>query len=156
MKLVTVLAAFLIVTLALPLEAQKKSAMDEMDAARDAFKAEKKSVVTKNMELTEKEASAFWPLYDEYQAEIDKLGDRLAKLIESYGKMRNVMGDDTAASMLKKSIAIQADRVKLMEEYLPKFDKVLPMTKVARYYQIENRYRAALDYEITSKIPLVE
>jgi hypothetical protein len=30
------------------------------------------------------------------------------------------------------------------------------MTKVIRYYQIENKYRAALDYEITQKIPLAE
>jgi len=156
MKLVSILAVFLIVSLALPVAAQQKTAMDEMDAAREASKEQKRSIVAKNMELTESEASAFWPLYEEYQKEIDKIGDRMVKLIDSYGKMHNVMGDDTAASMLKKSIAIQADRVKLMEEYLPKFDKVLPMIKVARYYQIENKYRAAMDYEITSQIPLVE
>jgi Spy/CpxP family protein refolding chaperone len=157
MRLVPVFAALLIVWLAVSLaSAAPQSSKMQAEQAREAVRADKKRVVTENMEFTEAEAKAFWPLYDEYQKAQEEVGDRMTDLIKNYGLVHKVMTDDAAAAMLKKMIAIQGDRVKLMEEYLPKFEKVLPTTKVARYYQIENKYRAALDYEISKQIPLAE
>jgi hypothetical protein len=153
MKHITIVAVLLIVLLALPLAAQKEA---DMDAAREALRVEKKALVTANMQLTESEAKAFWPVYEEYQTEIEAIGDRMVKLIEHYGITHKVMSDDVAAKQLRMLLDIQSDRLKLQEEYLPKFEKVLPMTKVARYYQIENKFRVAVDYDITAKIPLAE
>ena len=45
---------------------------------------------------------------------------------------------------------------KLRQAYLPKFRKVLPETKVVRYYQIENKIQAALFYELAANIPLMK
>jgi hypothetical protein len=53
-------------------------------------------------------------------------------------------------------VNIESLRVKLNKTYLPKFRKALPETKVARYYQIENKINAALYSEFAEKIPLVE
>jgi len=52
-------------------------------------------------------------------------------------------------------ISIESDRVALMKAYLPKFNAVLPPTKVARYYQIESKLRAAVNYELADAIPLM-
>jgi hypothetical protein len=155
MKIVSILAAVLVFSLVLPLAAQDKPA-DNMNIVRDAIRAEKKVLVAENMGLTEAEAAAFWPVYEEYQTEMKATGDRLVKLIESYGATHKVMTDDTAGKLLKEMLAIQTDRVKLQEKYLPKFEKVLPMTKVLRYYQIENKFRAVVDYDVSSQIPLAE
>jgi hypothetical protein len=38
---------------------------------------------------------------------------------------------------------------------VPKLDKVVPMSKVARYLQIENKIRAAVKNELAGGIPLV-
>ena len=156
MKNMSKVLFLVIVAFALPLAAQKEKPTDDMGAVREALRAEKKKLVTTNMQLTESEAKAFWPIYEEYQAEQKVIGDRMVKLIESYGITHKVMSDDIAANLLKELLSIQADRVKLQEKYLPKFEKVLPITKVARYYQIENKFRIAIDYDITAKIPLVE
>lgn len=155
MKIVSILAAVLVFSLVLPLAAQDKPA-DNMNIVRDAIRAEKKVLVAENMGLTEAEAAAFWPVYEEYQTEMKATGDRLVKLIENYGATHKVMTDDTAGKLLKEMLAIQTDRVKLQEKYLPKFEKVLPMTKVLRYYQIENKFRAVVDYDVSSQIPLAE
>jgi hypothetical protein len=53
-------------------------------------------------------------------------------------------------------MAIEALRLKLNNDYLPKFHKILPEIKVARYYQIENKINAALYYELADKIPLAK
>jgi hypothetical protein len=46
--------------------------------------------------------------------------------------------------------------VKLRKTYLPKFRQALPEKKAARYYQIENKINAALNYELAANIPLMK
>jgi hypothetical protein len=53
-------------------------------------------------------------------------------------------------------MAVDALGPKLRSAYLPKFRKVLPEVKVARYYQIENKIQAALVYELAAQIPLMK
>jgi hypothetical protein len=160
MKYVFMLAVALLAFIALPLAAQQATPADQpadnMNIVREALRAEKKVLVADNMELTQSEADAFWPVYDQYQTEQKVIGDRMVKLVENYAKTYNVMTDDTAGKLLKELMAIQTDRVKLQEKYLPKFQKVLPMTKVARFYQIENKVEAVVDYDVASQIPLVK
>src|SRR4029450_2984523 len=63
--------------------AQDKPA-DNMQILRDKIKADKKLLVASNMELTESEAKGFWPIYDEYQKELQKINQRMGKVLESY------------------------------------------------------------------------
>ena len=63
--------------------AQDKPA-DNMQILRDKIKADKKLVVATNMELTESEAKGFWPIYEQYQKELQKINQRLGKVLESY------------------------------------------------------------------------
>jgi hypothetical protein len=156
MKCITALAMLLIVSLTLPLAAQTGDPATDMNTVRQELRAHKKDLVAKNLQLTETEAKAFWPVYEKYQTEMKDIGDRMVKLVENYGLTHKVMTNDTASKLLDKYMKIQSDRVKLQEKYLPKFEKALPITKVARYYQIENKFRAAVDYDVTSQIPLME
>src|SRR4029450_11786031 len=63
--------------------AQDKPA-DNMQILRDKIKADKKLVVASNMELTESEAKDFWPIYDQYQKDLQKINQRMGKVLESY------------------------------------------------------------------------
>ena len=63
--------------------AQDKPA-DNMQILRDKIKADKKLLVATNMELTESEAKGFWPIYDEYQKDLQKINRRIVSLLESY------------------------------------------------------------------------
>jgi hypothetical protein len=61
---------------------QEKSAEDtNMEILREKLKADKKLVVAANMTLTDAEAKAFWPIYEEYQKELQALNARLKKTI---------------------------------------------------------------------------
>ena len=156
MKCVSMLAILLVIFLAIPLAAQEEKPADNMDIVRAAIRAEKKVLVAENMQLTETEAKAFWPVYEEYETAMKGIGDRTVKLIENYATIHQVMTDDGAAKLLKEFMSIQSERLKLLESFLPKFQKVLPATKVARFYQIENKVRAVVDYDIASEIPLIK
>lgn len=66
------------------------------------------------------------------------------------------MTDDKAKALLDDYMAFESNRLKLQQDYLPKFRKVIPEKKVTRYYQLENKIRAIGQYELASKIPLMK
>jgi hypothetical protein len=144
---------------AAPAMAQQPSApTPSMDSVRAALRADKRQLVAANMVLTTAENASFWPVYDAYQAELSKQVTRTVAAIKSYATAfnANAVTDAVASQLTNEYIAIERDRVALMQAYLPKFGAVLPATKVARYYQIENKLRAAVNYELADAIPLIQ
>jgi hypothetical protein len=127
-----------------------------MQIVIEKIRADKKLLVAENMQLTETEAKAFWPVYDQYQDELFLLRSRTAKLIKDYADAYDKMNNDTAKKLLDEFVTIEALGPKLRQAYLPKFRKALPETKVVRYYQIENKIQAALFYELAANIPLMK
>lgn len=77
-------------------------------------------------------------------------------LIQKNAKNYREMTDEAAKKLLGDYLAIEEDRVKLKESYLPKLRQVLPEKKVARYLQIENKIEASFRYELADKISLVD
>ena len=134
---------------------QEKPA-DNMQIVLEKIRADKKLLVAENMQLNEAESKAFWPVYDQYQDELFLLRTRTAKLIKDYAEAYDKMTNDTAKKLLDELVSIEALGPKLRQAYLPKFRKVLPETKVVRYYQIENKINAALMYELAANIPLMK
>jgi len=153
-----VLACVLAVALSPAFAQGKPAAADNMQILRDKLKADKKLVVAANMELTEAEAKAFWPVYDDYQKELAKINTRTADLIKAYAKEYNAgsLTDDKAKKMTDELLAIEDAEVKMKRSFVPKLAKVLPGKKVARYLQIEGKVRAVIKYELADGVPLVQ
>jgi len=105
--------------------------------------------------LTEEEGQAFWPLYREYQQSMAKVGDRMQKLILDYAKIYETATEEQAEAMLGEMLSIQNDELKTKQSYAKKFKKVIPVVKVARFYQIENKIDAIIDYDLAASIPLI-
>jgi hypothetical protein len=135
--------------------AQDKTA-DNMDLVQEKISTDKKLFIATNMELTESEAKTFWPVYEAYQKELKLLRERDIKLIETFAAAYETMSDDVAMNLLNDSFSISSDHQNLNESYLPKFRKVLPDKKVARYFQLENKINAVVEYEMARRIPLVK
>lgn len=131
-------------------------AQDTMDVLRDKVRADKKLVVAVALELTESEAKAFWPVYGAYQADMITHYDRVAKLINDYAAAYRTMNDETATQLLGEFVSIESDYAAMLTKYLPRFQKVLPPKKVARYYQLENKLRGMLSYQLAQDIPLIK
>jgi len=157
MKTVVVLIAVLFVTPVFAQTAPADKPADNMQVLRDKVKADKKLVVAANMELTESEAKGFWPVYDAYQKDLTAINKRLGTMIKSYADAWNTksMDNEKAKKLTADFLAIQQEEVKQLQSYIPKLNKVLPATKVARYLQIENKIRSIIKYELAAEVPLV-
>jgi len=166
MKIVPI-ALFAVATmLALPAVAQTKPATkpaatpasSDMEIFRQKVKADKKLIVAANMELSETEAKAFWPVYDAYQKDLEGINKRTGQLIVDYANAYNkgAVSNETAKKLMSEAWAIEEAEVKLKRSYSPKLEKAVPAMKVARYYQIESKIRAVIKYELAANIPLVQ
>jgi hypothetical protein len=158
LKQTIAIALALIVTFGVAVQSvsQDKPA-DNMQILRDKIRADKKLVVATNMELTESEAKGFWPIYEQYQKDLQKINQRVANLLESYADdfRRKSLTDDKAKKLINEATAIDQAEANLKNTYAPKLSQVLPIIKVVRYLQIENKIRAVVKYDIASGVPLV-
>lgn len=141
-----------------PLSLAQDKPADNMQILRDKIKADKKLVVATNMELTESEAQGFWPIYGEYQKDLQKINQRIGNLLESYASdfRDKSLTDEKAKKLINEAVAIEQAEANLKSTYAPKLSKVLPVKKVARYLQIENKIRAVVKYELATGVPLVQ
>jgi hypothetical protein len=139
-------------------QAQEATQMN-MEILKEKVKADKKLVVAANMNLTDAEAKAFWPLYEGYQKELEQINQRLGATIKSYADAHNAgrgeISNEQAKKILGDALAVEESEVKLRRSYAAKLGKVLPATKVARYLQIENKIRSIVKFELAAQIPLV-
>jgi len=145
---------------AVPAFAETASSADtNMEILVQKLKADKKLLVAGNMELTDAESKAFWPLYDAYQKELQQVNERLGKTIsdyaDAYTQGKGSISNDTAKKLLNEVISVEEQEVKLKRAYADKIGKVLPAAKTARYIQIENKIRAVIKMELARQIPLV-
>lgn len=158
MKILRIVVLALAVMLPPPVIAQDKGGDMNMEILRQKIKADKKLVVAANMQLTEAEAKKFWPIYEAYQSDLEKLNQRLGKLIVDYAAVYNKgsVPDATAKKLLNEALAIEEAEVKMKRSYVPKLEKAVSEMKAARYIQIENKIRAIIRYELAAQVPLVE
>lgn len=131
---------------------------NNMDIVHEKLKADKKLLVATYMNLTESEAGSFWPIYEEYQKDLQEIDRRILALLLGYAadSRSNSLTDEKAKALLDTWIAIENDDAKRRASYAPKVLKTLPPKKAARYLQIENEYRIMMRYDLAVTIPVIQ
>ena len=122
---------------------------------RRDLRSDKKQLIALNLSLTETEATKFWPVYDQYAAEMAKYNDEFYTLIKNYVANQKTLTDTEAASMMKRWAALQVDLSQTRQKYIPIVEKVIPAKKAAMFFQIDRRIYAVMDLQVSSKLPLL-
>jgi uncharacterized protein YvpB len=128
----------------------------DIEAMRTVMQTERKILIMNEMVFTGEEAEKFWPLYDEYSAAAKKIANLRVKVITDYAANYGTMTDDVAKQLLDDSIKFEEQTMKLKKKYVRKFRSILPEIKVTRYFQLENKLNAIIDFDLASQIPLME
>ena len=127
----------------------------EVQVDRAYIQAQRQEIVAANLKLTEQEAAAFWPVYREYRAELAGVGDSMTKLVIDFAKTFDTMTDENAQAMLDDLFDIQTKDLDIHKKYAKKMKGILPGTKLARFFQVENKLDLIVKTEISAAIPLV-
>lgn len=122
---------------------------------RRNLRAEKKRILAMNVPMTEDEAAKFWPIYDQYAAEMSKHYDEFYSIIKEYAANQKTLTDAQAVDMIKRWSDIQVELAQTRQKHVPVIQKVLPGKKAALFFQIDRRLYELMDLQVASQVPLV-
>ena len=125
------------------------------DSVRQAARGDKRGLVERNMQLSPDEARRFWPVYDAYQRDLDRIVQRQNRAVLDYVNQEAAMSEANARRLAKEVVAADIDEIKLRDRYLGKMLATLPPKKAVRFLQIENKIRTLQRYDIAEQMPLV-
>ncbi len=135
--------------------ATQASVDQDIQLMRKDLQSDKKLIVAANMVLTDIEAQKFWPVYDQYAAELAKVNDAKVAIIKEYAANFENLSDAKAAALIERWSEADKAAVQLRMKYLSTFQQVIPGTKVARFFQVDRRIGLVVDLQLASEIPLV-
>ena len=123
---------------------------------RKDLRSDKKQIIAANMQLTDAEAPKFWPVYDQYTAELAKINDAKVAAIKDYAANYSTLTDDKALALTRQIIGIEESVGQLRLKYVPIFSKVISGKKTALFFQLDRRLTGVVDLQLASDVPLVE
>jgi hypothetical protein len=115
-----------------------------IDILKKDIQTEAKKLVGENLEMTEDQANVFWPLYDEYDAELLELSNERLNVISSYMLDYYDLSDEKAETLVKQALDIEQKRLDLKRKYLSKMNEVLPAKLVGKFFQIDGYLQTLL------------
>ena len=128
----------------------------QMALTRRQIDSMKKQLIAANVTLTDTEATKFWPVYEQYSAELKKITDTKNALIKEYAEGYGSLTDEQADSLIRRWLDSDIAAFELRRKYLPIFRKVLPGKVTATFFQVEHRVSAMIDLQLTSQLPLMQ
>jgi len=157
----TLATGVLLALLAMPLAAQDPNPLDpslrtQLNAARGIVDKERRILLASELNLTREERDKFWPLFNEYAEDLREVTDIRIDVIVRYAENYRRMTNDIAKSLVNDRFRHERELLKLRERYLKKMRRILPETKVARFFQVESKLAAALNYNLASRIPVIK
>ena len=115
----------------------------------------KAEVMAEMMQLNAADAAKFWPIYNEYDAELNKLNDLRVENIAEYARTYTQMTNDKADELIQSALADGRQQSELLAKYYDRVKAQLGATTAARFAQIEDQLLLIIDLQIDSSLPIV-
>jgi hypothetical protein len=116
----------------------------------------RKQITAENINLTAEEATKFWPIYDQYAAEVAKIGDARVTLIKDYAANYDTMTNAQANFFMQRAEAIDERFTEARSKYVPIFEQVVSAKKTALWFQIDRRLDLLINLQLAENIPVVD
>jgi hypothetical protein len=122
---------------------------------RKDVSAEKAKLLGTVMQFDAEDAAKFWPIYRDYDAELNKLNDMRVANIQEYARMYTQMTAEKADELIKNGMAYQKQRGELLAKYYERVKQELGAVTAARFVQVEHQLLMIIDLKLSSSLPVV-
>jgi len=150
------IAVFAVILVLFTLGSASAQIRDETILTYEVLTEEWDDLIAGVLDLTEEEAAGFWPLYEEYKGLKGTLWDERIDVIAMFLAGYDTMGPEIARGLLNASFEIDGKMLALEREYADLFDDVIPLNKVVRLFQAENKLETTMMMELAKDIPLAK
>ena len=140
-----------------PQPPQAPANLDEyVKLVRSDVQNQKSQVIGAGLALSAAEGAAFWPVYKQYEAELNKIGEERFAVIKDYAANYATLTPAKATELTDRAVALEEKRLALVKRALGQVRAVLPAAKAARWYQVEMALNKAVDLRLAAEIPLAQ
>ena len=139
-----------------PSESQVLNTQTYIELLRSDLNAQKRQIINETMQLDDKQARIFWPIYNDYEANLDKLGDEKLAIVQEYATNFLTMTNEKADELAQRVMTLDDQRMALRRKYYDLMKKSLPAILVVRFFQVENQIQLLVDLKIASNLPIIE
>ena len=130
------LLTFLFFTTAI-IAQERRPAKERVDAMKIGF-------LTERLNLTSEEAKTFWPVYNMYSDELEKLRKSRRENIINTKENLDELSDAELEKNVDNEIIFRQNELEIIKKYHPQFKKILPIKKVAKLYKSEDDFKRRL------------
>lgn len=127
-----------------------------VELARTDVRRQRALIFAQNIDLTDDEAMEFWPVERRYEMALAGWLDERYAAIVQFIQGYDTLTDQQATDLAHKAFALEEKRTALKRKFFPEFCKVVPATKAARFFQIDNQLNMIQDLRVASFLPLIK
>jgi Na+/phosphate symporter len=136
-------------------DTEKQNLQEYIVLLRENLRQEKGQLLGGMMQFTPADAAKFWPIYDEYDRELNQLNNLRLENMKSYARDYSQMTDEKADQLTRQGFEFQKRRAELLEKYYERVKQALGATTAARFLQVENQLLSIMDLQIESHLPVI-
>lgn len=115
-----------------------------MEERKDKIESMKIGFITERLDLSPEEAKTFWPVYNQYQKELDDLRKKRREERHDAKQEFENLNDKEVEKVVDGEIAFRQNELDIQKKYHAQFKQVLPVKKVARLYRSEEDFKREL------------
>ena len=117
---------------------------NNLNKKRENREAIKIAFFTKKMDLNTVESQNFWPLVNDMEAELKALKNK-----NSHGRMmlkdKEEISDKELEEIMDAKMEMAKSQIDIKIKYHKKFKEVLPIKKVAKYYEASKEFKKIIN-----------
>ena len=131
-------------------DAREKNIQEYVNLMRADVRQQKAEIMGAVMLLSAADATKFWPIYSEYDAELTKLNNQRIQNIKEYARTYNQMTDAKADELIQNALAYQNQRSELLAKTYGRVKQAVGAVTAARFVQVEHQLLLLIDLQIAS------
>lgn len=128
----------------------------DLGLLRKDIRSQRKQLIASNLNLTDQEATKFWPVYDQYVSELITINDKKFGLIQEYADNYGKLTNEQSLSLVRRWLDTDIEIAQLRQKYVPIVSKVLDGKKSATFFQLDRRIAMMIELQLSSQMPLVQ
>lgn len=139
---------------AAPSETQKTNLEAYATLLRENVPDEKEQLIALVLFFDEADSAKFWPIYEQYRTELDKLNASAAASMDEYVRNSGHLTEQQADQIVHSQTQFQSQRAALLDKYYGQFKAALGPVTAARFFEAENQLLSLTDLQLSSNLPV--
>ncbi len=135
---------------------QDKNVQAYISLLRSDVRKKKAQVMGLAMNLDSEGSARFWPIYQEFEAELMHFYDEVGAAIKEYAAHWDSLSYPMADKLATRVLDLEQQRTDLKRKYHGKFKTALGPIAAMKFLQVENQIERVIDLQIASELPIAD